>query len=74
MRRYLIEHRRTQTLDLIDEDGKLAIERYRSGVRDRIPLAEFRRSAEGQVHSWRINEVIRTKLSSGNSADIARLS
>jgi hypothetical protein len=42
--RYLIVHRRTLTVDLIDEEGKLSIERLRRGVRMRMSVDEFEQS------------------------------
>jgi hypothetical protein len=49
LKRYLIHHGRSLTLDLIDEDGVLSVERYRSGKRERMTINEFELSPEGRA-------------------------
>jgi len=58
LKRYLIHHDRSTTLDLIEEDGVLSVERYRRGKRERMTINQFEISREGRAHAEKLKQVL----------------
>lgn len=58
MKRYLIQHDRRVTLDLVDEEGTLTVERFQSGKRERLTVDQFERSNEGRSLASKLREAL----------------
>jgi hypothetical protein len=58
LKRYLIQHDRSGTLDLIVEGGVLSVERYRSSKRERMTLNQFEQSLEGRALAAKLKQAL----------------